>query len=66
MKPKLENGRIMVRQVRQQGLEEVKKEFDGREDDIKRLDKEIQKLVDDTMSTIDHYGKQKEQELLQI
>ncbi len=66
MKHKLENGRIMVRQVRQQGLEEVKKEFDGREDDIKRLDKEIQKLVDDTMSTIDHYGKQKEQELLQI
>lgn len=66
MKHKLENGRIMVRQVRHEGMEDIKKEFEGREDDIKRLEKEVQKIVDDTMETIDDWGKQKEQELLQI
>ncbi|HZE86952.1 MAG TPA: ribosome recycling factor [Methylomirabilota bacterium] len=66
MKHKLENGRIMIRQVRHEAMEDIKKEFEGREDDIKRLEKEVQKLVDDTMGTIDDIGKQKEQELLQI
>lgn len=66
MKHKLENGRIMVRQERQRAMEEVKKEYEGREDDIKRLEKEVQKIVDDTMSTIDDWGHKKEQELLQI
>jgi ribosome recycling factor len=66
MKHKLENGRIMVRQVRQVAMETIKKEFEGREDDIKRLEKEVQKMVDETMKTIDDYGKQKEQELMQI
>jgi ribosome recycling factor len=66
MKHKLENGRIMVRQVRHEAMENIKKAFEGREDDIKRLEKEVQKLVDDTIATIEDYGKQKEQELLQI
>jgi len=66
MKHKLENGKVMVRQVRHESMEEIKKEFEGREDDIKRLEKEVQKMVDDTMATIDDYGHQKEQELMQI
>lgn len=66
MRQKLENGKIMVRQVRHEAMEDVQKEFDGREDDIKRLEKEIQKLVDDTVETIENWGKQKEQELMQI
>jgi ribosome recycling factor len=66
MKHKLENGRIMVRQVRHEAMEDIKKEFESREDDIKRLEKEVQKLVDDTMATIEDFGKQKEAELLQI
>lgn len=66
MKHKLENGRIMVRQVRHEAMEDIKKEFEGREDDIKRLEKEVQKLVDETMETIEDWGKQKEQELFQI
>lgn len=66
MKHKLENGKIMVRQVRHEAMDDIKKEFEGREDDIKRLEKETQRLVDETMETIDDYGKQKEQELLQI
>ena len=66
MRHKLENGKIMLRQVRHEAMEEIKKEFEGREDDIKRLEKEVQKLIDDTVETIENWGKQKEQELLQI
>jgi len=66
MKHKLENGKVMVRQVRHESMERIKKEFEGKEDDIKRLEKEVQKLVDDTIETIDSYGTQKEQELMQI
>lgn len=66
MRHKLENGRIMVRQSRHEAMEEIKKQFEGREDDIKRLEKEVQKIVDDTMETIENWGKQKEAELMQI
>jgi ribosome recycling factor len=66
MRQKLENGKIMVRQVRHEAMLEVKKEFEGREDDIKRLEKEVQRVVDETMEQIDDFGEQKEKELLQI
>lgn len=66
MKQKLENGRIMVRQARQDGMNDVKKNEELSEDEEGRLEKEIQKLTDDTMVQIDIMGKQKEDELLQI
>lgn len=66
MHHKLENGKIMVRQARHEAMIEIKKEFEGREDDIKRLEKEVQKLVDETMEIIEEFGRQKEKELLQI
>lgn len=66
MKHKLENGKIMVRQVRHDAYDTIKKDYEGREDDIKRLEKDVQRLVDETVESIDAIGKQKEQELLQI
>lgn len=66
MKHKLENGRIMVRQVRHEMIEDMKKDYEGREDDIKRLEKEVQRLVDETSETIEEWGKKKEDDLLQI
>lgn len=66
MKHKLENGKIMVRQVRHDAMEDIKKEYEGIEDDIKRLEKDVQRLVDETIETIESIGKQKEAELLQI
>lgn len=66
MRHKLENGKVMIRQVRHEMIEDMKKDYVGREDDIKRLEKEIQKLVDDTSETIDEWGKKKEEELMQI
>jgi len=65
MKQKLENGRILIRQARQEAMHEIKKE-ELSEDETKRLEKEIQKLTDDTMQQVEHLGQQKEQELLQI
>lgn len=66
MRHKLENGRIMVRQVRHESMEKIKKEFEGREDDIMRTEKEVQRMIDETMEKIEDWGKQKEQELLQV
>lgn len=66
MRQKLENGKIMVRQVRHEAMEDIKKEFAGLEDDIKRQEKEVQKIVDDTIETIENWGKQKEEELMKI
>lgn len=69
MKHKLENGRIMIRQARHDAMNTIKKVHDNKEisdDDKERLEKEVQKYIDDTMTTIDSWGKQKEDELLQI
>ena len=63
---KLEGARIQVRQVRHEGMTDVKKDEDMPEDDAQRLEKEIQKLTDDTISQIDALGKKKEEELMQV
>lgn len=67
MNHKLENGRVMIRQARHEAMNDIKKqaESDGlSEDDQTRLEKEAQKIVDETIATIDSMGKQKEAELL--
>jgi ribosome recycling factor len=56
----------MVRQVRHEMIEDMKKDYEGRVDDIKRLEKEVQRLIDETSETIEEWGKKKEEELLQI
>ena len=66
MKQKLENGKIMIRQVRHEAMDEIKKDEGLGEDEVARLEKEIQKETDDTMSQIDEMGKRKEEELMQI
>jgi len=67
MHHKVENGKVMIRQARHDAMAELKKDSDAlSEDELARSEKEIQKVVDDTIATIDSLGKQKEQELLQI
>lgn len=66
---KLEGGRIQVRQVRHEAMNEIKKQHNDKtisEDDMIRLEKEIQKVTDDTISEIDSLGKKKEEELMAI
>lgn len=66
MKQKLENGKILLRQARQDGMTQVKKDDSLSEDEIKRLEKEVQAATDKYILSIENLGKQKEEELLQI
>ncbi len=66
---KLEGGRIQIRQMRHEAMNEAKKQFNDKaisEDDLLRLEKEIQNLTDKTISEIDALGKKKEEELMAI
>src|SRR5579864_1973996 len=66
MKQKLENGRIMVRQARHDAMLEIKKDKTLSEDDIRRIEKEIQRVTDEYIGKIDALGKKKEEELLSM
>lgn len=66
---KAENGKIMIRQIRQEGNDNVKKlKEDGNisEDEVSRLEKEIQKATDDFIVQIDRIRGEKEKELMTV
>lgn len=65
MGQKLENGKIMIRQIRHDAMNDLKKQ-DLPEDENSRLEKEIQTSTDQFMAEIDSLGKKKEEELMQI
>lgn len=69
MRQKLENARIMVRQIRHEAMTHIKKRYTDKEiseDEMIRHEKEVQKLTDELMVDIEGLGKKKEEELLQI
>lgn len=69
VKQKAENGKVMVRQIRHEGMEDAKKKAEGEgisEDEITRLEKEIQKLTDEYMEKIDKLCQEKEEELMRL
>lgn len=66
---KLENGRVMVRQIRADAMHEIKKKFEAKEiteDDKFAEEKKLQELTDEFVGKIDAAGKTKEQELMQL
>lgn len=66
---KLENGRIMVRQIRGDEMHEIKKKFEAKEiteDEKFGQEKELQGLTDEFIGLIDSAGEKKKLELLQI
>lgn len=66
---KLENGRIMIRRIRQDAMEEVKTSFERKEfgeDELFQREERIQRLTDEYVGGIDEIGKQKEAELLSV
>lgn len=65
MHQKLEGGHVMIRQIRHEALNDLKKE-ELPEDENLRMEKEIQKLTDEFTSQIDSLGKKKEEELMQV
>lgn len=66
---KAENGRIMIRQIRHEANEDVKKQGAAKtisEDEVERLEKEIQKATDEFIKKIDNAREEKEKELMTI
>lgn len=66
---KTENGKIMIRQVRQEGkneIEKLKKDGHISEDELERFEKEIQKLTDEYTARIDEIEELKEKELMTV
>ena len=65
LKQRLENGKILIRQVRQESFKEIKN-LDLSEDEVSRLEKEVQKITDEFIGKIDAIGSKKEEELMTI
>lgn len=68
-KQKLEAGRIMIRQIRHELMNEAKRRFEDRElgeDEVNRLENDLQDQTDKFIAEIEELGRRKEEELLQI
>lgn len=66
---KAEHGKVMMRQIRHEAIMDAKKKAEGdgvSEDDIERIEREVQKLTDENIEKIDDLKKAKEQELMTL
>lgn len=66
---KLENSRVMIRQVRGDFMHEIKKSFEAKEmseDEKFAKEKKLQELTDQFIEKVEQMGEKKKQELLQI
>ena len=61
-----ENARIAVRNVRRDGMDQVKKSDDLSEDDQKIWSDEIQELTNKAIKKIDEVSEQKQAEIMQV
>lgn len=66
---KVEEAKISLRQARQDALQDAKRQKDAKtltEDDVKAIEKEIDRLVGEYQNKIDAAFKVKEQEILKV
>src|SRR3990172_1274523 len=66
---KLENGKVMIRQVRGDEMHEIKKKFEAKEiteDEKFGSEKKLQEITDEFIGKIEEIGEKKKAELLQI
>lgn len=66
---RVEEGRVAVRNVRRDGIEQVRKLVQSKEvteDDLRRAQDQLQKLTDRYVSTIEQRGHDKESELMEV
>lgn len=65
---KAEQGKVTVRQIRQDGMNSAKrlKTDGGSEDEMERIEREVQRLTDHFIGEIDSMAKQKEEELMKV
>jgi len=66
VKKMAEDGRVAVRHVRRDALEQLKKEKGVTEDQIEAAEKEIQKLTDQYIGKIDAHVVSKEKEIMTV
>lgn len=69
IKQKAEQGKVMLRQARHEGMEDAKKQAEGQnisEDEVTRIEKEIQKLTGEFTGKIDTLMDEKEKELMTL
>ena len=66
---KLENGRVMIRQLRGDAMHEIRKTFEAKEiteDEKFSQEKHLQEITDEFIGSIETVGERKKAELLQI
>lgn len=66
---KLEEARIALRNVRQDGLKEAKRKKEGKElseDDVKLVEKEIDRLISESQAKLEEIFKAKEKDILTL
>jgi ribosome recycling factor len=66
---KLESGKIMIRQIRGDGMHEIKKAFEEKtltEDEKFAQEKRLQEITDEFTGKVDEMGERKKTELTQI
>ncbi len=68
IKQKGEGGKVMLRQIRHEGMEDAKRAANQNisEDEITRIEKEIQKCTDEFTEKIDKLLAEKEKELMTL
>lgn len=65
VKTKIEGGKVMVRQIRHEAMEDVSKS-DLDEDSKDRMEKEVQTMTDKVTAELDSLAATKEKELMQV
>jgi ribosome recycling factor len=69
VRKKAEDGRVAVRHVRRDAMEQLKKhghDSGTTEDEVKHAEKELQKLTDDYIGKIDQHLAHKEKEIMTV
>jgi ribosome recycling factor len=61
-----ESAKVAIRNIRRDGMEEIKKADGISEDDQKRMQDQVQKLTDDKVKKIDEMHAAKEAEIMQV
>lgn len=61
-----ENTRVSIRNIRRDGMDEVKKNGDFSEDDKKRESDNVQKLTDEKIKIVDDMYSNKEQDIMTV
>jgi ribosome recycling factor len=69
LRQQLENGKIMIRQIRHDMMSKIKRDFDEKlisEDENFRSEQDLQKITDEFVKQIEEMGEKKEAELMAI